>query len=479
VLEAALPDGDGGRESFAQLYLDYWPPLYAYVRRRGFSPAEAEDLTQDFFTRILEKRSLSGLRREGGRFRSFLLGAMANFLAGEWDRGQTQKRGSGRKPLSLDAEDGEVRFQALAIAGELTPESVFEKQWAKTLLERVGDLLRGEELKSGKGNLFEGLRPHLQSGRAGLSYAEIATRHGMSGGAIKVAVHRLRHRFGQRVREEIARTVSSPSRAGRETPHHEQLDGSSVHARSAVEPTREGRSPGAPCLGTAPQHPRRGPSSDRGLRLPTGLDLCHATAARPGQAAHGTGPQSQPAPAPGEECVFGWASERLGVGVPRTRRCRPADILCDLGWQVIRRNPAITPVGNAQTHANLGAVRLAQQKYAAATTLLREGLRLTEKHDLDTGYRLYVMSLLGASLVGQKNYADAEPLLLESCEGLQQRQASLPPYLNAPRLITESLERLVQLYDAWGKPTEAAEWKQKLAAFRQANKVSDSKSKTP
>jgi eukaryotic-like serine/threonine-protein kinase len=106
-------------------------------------------------------------------------------------------------------------------------------------------------------------------------------------------------------------------------------------------------------------------------------------------------------------------------------------------------------------------------------------LRLTEKHDLDAGYRLYVMNLLGASLAGQKNYADAEPLLLESCQGLQQRQASLPPYLNAPRRITESLERLVQLYDAWGTPAQAAEWKQKLAAFQQAAKVSDNKSKTP
>jgi len=218
-MEAAIPDGDNGKEAFAQLYLDYWPPLYAYVRRRGSSPEEAEDITQDFFTRLVEKQSLSGLRREGGRFRSFLLGAMANFLADEWDRGQTQKRGSGCKPLSLDAEDGEARFQALAVAGELTPESVFERQWAKTLLEHVGDLVRADEAKSGKGDLFEDLRPHLQSDRAGLPYAEIATRHGVSEGAIKVAVHRLRQRFGQRLREEIARTVSSPAEVDEELRH--------------------------------------------------------------------------------------------------------------------------------------------------------------------------------------------------------------------------------------------------------------------
>jgi eukaryotic-like serine/threonine-protein kinase len=122
---------------------------------------------------------------------------------------------------------------------------------------------------------------------------------------------------------------------------------------------------------------------------------------------------------------------------------------------------------------------LAQQNYAEATPLLREGLRLTEKHDLDAGYRLVVMNLLGASLAGQKNYADAEPLLMESCQGLQQRQASLSPHLNATRRITESLERLVQLYDTWGKPAQTAEWKQKLAKFKQAAKVSDNKSKTP
>jgi hypothetical protein len=132
-----------------------------------------------------------------------------------------------------------------------------------------------------------------------------------------------------------------------------------------------------------------------------------------------------------------------------------------------------------QIIADLGAVRLAQQKYVEAETLLREGLRLTEKHDVDAGYRLYVMSLLGASLAGQKKYADAEPLLLQSCQGLQQRQASLSPHLNAPRRITESLERLGQLYDAWGKPAQAAEWKQKLATFQQAAKVNDNKSKTP
>ena len=146
-----------------------------------------------------------------------------------------------------------------------------------------------------------------------------------------------------------------------------------------------------------------------------------------------------------------------------------ADTLCDLAFQAIRRNPTFNPLANPVIIADLGAVRLAQQNYAEATTLLREALLLTEKHDVDAVYRLYVMTLLGASLAGQKNYSEAEPLLLQSCQGLQQRQASLAPWLNAPRRIKESLERLVQLYDAWGKPTQAAEWKEKLAAFQQAD----------
>ena len=153
--------------------------------------------------------------------------------------------------------------------------------------------------------------------------------------------------------------------------------------------------------------------------------------------------------------------------------------LCDLALQAMRRNPDFNPAGGPQIIAQLGAIRLAQQNYAEAGKLLREGLRLTEKHDLDAGYRFYVMNLLGASLAGQKNYADAEPLLIESCQGLQQRQASLSPSLNAPRRITEALERLVQLYDAWGKPAQAAEWKQKLAAFQQAAKAVEKKGAKP
>ena len=121
----------------------------------------------------------------------------------------------------------------------------------------------------------------------------------------------------------------------------------------------------------------------------------------------------------------------------------------------------------------LGAVRLGQKRYAEAEALLRESLGLAERYWPDGEYRFHVMSLLGASLSGQMKYADAEPFLLQGYEGLVQRQASLAPHLNAPRRITESLERLVQLYDAWGKPAPAAEWKQKLAAFQQTTKATE------
>jgi eukaryotic-like serine/threonine-protein kinase len=170
---------------------------------------------------------------------------------------------------------------------------------------------------------------------------------------------------------------------------------------------------------------------------------------------------------------------RLGWSYLEQGDLPQADTLCDLAWQALRRNPAFNPVGSPSIIAHLGAVRFAQQNYAEAETLLREGLRLAEKHDLNVDYRLTVMNLLGASLAGQMKYADAEPLLLQSGQGLQQRQANLIPYLNATRRVSESLERLVQLYDAWGKPAPAAEWRKKLVAFQQAAKATEQKAPQP
>lgn len=215
VLAAADPDAGCNGVAFAELYLAYWPPLYAYARRRGFSAVEAEDIIQDFFTRIVSKGSLASLQRDGGRFRSFLLGALNNFLANEWDRAQAQKRGGGQRPLSLNVEECEAYFALEAPEAE-TPESLFEKRWAFTLLEHATDRLRDEYASASKRELFDQLRGCLQGDRSGPAYATVAAQCGMSEGAVKVAVHRMRHRYGELLRETIARTVSGPAEVDQE-----------------------------------------------------------------------------------------------------------------------------------------------------------------------------------------------------------------------------------------------------------------------
>jgi RNA polymerase sigma-70 factor (ECF subfamily) len=218
VLEAAHPDADRSREAFARIYLDYWYPLYAYVRRRGFPPPDAEDILQSFFLHLLEKQSLEGMERDGGRFRSFLLRSLDNFLANRWDRARAQKRGEGVPLLSLNATDGETRFLAEPSVTE-TPQTLFERQWIFTLLARVLDDLQAECEAGGKGRLFADLRLHLQGDRQGPPYAEVAARHGLSEGAVKVTVHRLRQRYGEMLRGEVARTVGSAEEVDEELRH--------------------------------------------------------------------------------------------------------------------------------------------------------------------------------------------------------------------------------------------------------------------
>lgn len=215
VLEAANSHAQPDGEAFADLYRAYWYPLYAYVRRRGLSPADAEDLTQDFFAHLVSKQSLSRLQREGGKFRSFLLQSMEYFLANEWRRGQAQKRGGGQCPISLNAEAGEARF-ALEISDEESPASAFEKRWAFTLLENATERLRSEYTALNKGPLFEQLVDYLQPGGTEEPYAARADRCDMSEGAFKVAVHRMRHRYGELLRQAIACTVGSAAEVDEE-----------------------------------------------------------------------------------------------------------------------------------------------------------------------------------------------------------------------------------------------------------------------
>lgn len=209
VLSAARPDSLDGRDAFGALYRDYWRPLYAYLRRKGHAPAEAEDLLQDFFVTLLERERLAGLEREGGKFRSFLLRALHNFLANAWDRKTALKRGGGAEVLSLDVPESERQYLADR-PDELTADRAFERQWAFATLERVMARLEAEARAAGKAKPFAHLRPQLQGDRGGRPYAELAAELGTSEGALKVMVHRLRARYGELLREEIARTVGTP-----------------------------------------------------------------------------------------------------------------------------------------------------------------------------------------------------------------------------------------------------------------------------
>ena len=191
----------------------YWFPLYAFVRRRVATVEEAQDLTQEFFARLLEKEMLASASPERGKFRSFLLTAMKNFLANEWDRAQTQKRGGGHKQLSLNWAEGESRL-GLEPAHELTPERLFERQWALTLLDHVVSRLQAEFVGQGQERQFELLKGALTGKRS--SYADIAVELAMTEEAARQAAHRLRKRYRVLLRDEILQTVADPSEVDEE-----------------------------------------------------------------------------------------------------------------------------------------------------------------------------------------------------------------------------------------------------------------------
>lgn len=207
-----------GQKALAQLCHTYWYPLYAFVRRRGYDVHDAQDLTQEFLLRLIERKSLHSVAPERGRFRSFLLTALKNFLINEWSRSQRQKRGGGQILLSLDEELGEARYKIEPVESA-TPETLFERAWAATLLDRVLDLLRREYIASGKADLFEQLSPFLAGEKAAVTYAQIASQHGISEGAVKMAVLRLRQRYAACLRAEIAQTLEDPAEVEAEIRH--------------------------------------------------------------------------------------------------------------------------------------------------------------------------------------------------------------------------------------------------------------------
>jgi RNA polymerase sigma-70 factor (ECF subfamily) len=215
VVAAGDAQRDDSRQALARLCETYWYPLYAYVRRRGFPAADAQDLTQAFFARLLEKRSLRVADPRRGRFRSFLLASLEHFLANERDRGRAQKRGGGTAPLALDLAAGESRV-SLEPVHELTPQRLFERQWALTLLDVVLARLAAEYQAAHKGRQFELLRPTLTGAGGGPPFAEIAAALCITPDAARQAAHRLRKRYRGLLREEVARTVASPDEVDQE-----------------------------------------------------------------------------------------------------------------------------------------------------------------------------------------------------------------------------------------------------------------------
>ena len=206
VLSAGQRASAESEQALAELCGRYWYPLYAYVRRHVANAEDARDLTQEFFARLLEKNLLAHAHPARGRFRSFLLTVCRNFLVNAWQRGRAQKRGGDRPILSLDYAGAESRYQREP-ADPWTPERLYDRQWALTLLERVLDRLRAENIAAGKGDRFEQIKPFLAGMPPDVAQADAARSIGLSEGAFKVALHRLRGRYRELLREEVAQTL--------------------------------------------------------------------------------------------------------------------------------------------------------------------------------------------------------------------------------------------------------------------------------
>jgi RNA polymerase sigma factor (sigma-70 family) len=202
-------DSSRAREALAGLFQTYWYPLYAYVRRRGHGEQDAEDLVQAFCLHLQEKHAIAKADRQRGKFRTFLLSSLQNFLGHEYERSRAQKRGGGQELIRLDAEEADARYR-LEPTYSATPETIFEKRWAHALLEQTVSGLRADFVARGKERLFDGLSSFLTSDLRETSYQSAAEQLGLPLSAIKTTVHRLRLEYRSKLREEISRTVSSP-----------------------------------------------------------------------------------------------------------------------------------------------------------------------------------------------------------------------------------------------------------------------------
>jgi len=218
VVSAGDPASPLAASALEALCRAYWYPLYAYVRRRGHATADAQDLTQEFFAQLLQHNWVARADRDKGRFRSFLLMAMNRFLANEWDKTKTLKRGGHTWIVPLEMETAESRYSQVPAAAS-TPEQVFEKQWALALLESVLTQLRDDYARDDKLALFDALKPCLVGSRESQPYVELAARLDKSPGAVKTAVSRLRERYRARLKNEISHTVASPTEVDDELRH--------------------------------------------------------------------------------------------------------------------------------------------------------------------------------------------------------------------------------------------------------------------
>jgi RNA polymerase sigma-70 factor (ECF subfamily) len=207
VLAAADQSSPDSASALSQLCQTYWYPIYAFIRRQGHAHEPAQDLAQEFFARMLEKRYIDDVGPEKGKFRTFLMVCLKRFLANEWDRATAQKRGGGRAQLPIDFEDARGRY-SLEPSHELTAQKIFDRRWALTVLERTISGLAEDFARAGKAGHFDALKVYLLGEAGAPPYADVAKKLATTEGAIKVAVHRLRERYRHRLRQEIAQTVS-------------------------------------------------------------------------------------------------------------------------------------------------------------------------------------------------------------------------------------------------------------------------------
>lgn len=219
VVRAAGTASPDSRRALEQLCQTYWYPLYAYVRRCGHAPPDAQDLTQEFFARLIADEVFAKADKSKGRFRSFLLGVLKHFLAHEWEKSKARKRGGHLQLVPLSTDSAEIRYSSEPATDDGTPDRAYDRQWALALLDLVLGRLRKEYAQRGRDRLFDCLKQTLSAAGEASAYREVARQLEMSEAAVKIAAHRMRQRYRALLREEIAHTLDSPQAVEEELQH--------------------------------------------------------------------------------------------------------------------------------------------------------------------------------------------------------------------------------------------------------------------